>query len=61
MVLATNNTVLRASVGCSGHGFKFGRITGRLIADLCLEGWEGRSPFDLSLFHIDRLALQPAA
>lgn len=36
---------------CSGHGFKFASAIGELHADLLTEG---RSPFDLSPFRLDR-------
>jgi sarcosine oxidase len=43
--------VLLASI-CSGHGFKFSSAFGEILADLLLEG---RSSFDLTLFHLERL------
>jgi sarcosine oxidase len=39
---------------CSGHGFKFSSLTGKLLADLALTGHTG---FDLSPFAIGRRAL----
>ncbi|HEY4289290.1 MAG TPA: N-methyl-L-tryptophan oxidase [Puia sp.] len=36
---------------CSGHGFKFSSLTGQLLCQLAIEG---RTPFDLSPFRIDR-------
>lgn len=42
---------------CSGHGFKFSVIIGRLLADLALEG---RTGFDLSPFSINRDAIRGA-
>lgn len=44
--------------GFSGHGFKFGPVLGEILADLALEG---RSSFDLSLFGLNRFALQTTA
>ena len=41
------------AAGFSGHGYKFCSVVGEIMADLALEG---RSPFDLSLFGIGRLA-----
>lgn len=40
---------------CSGHGFKFSSLTGRLLADLSLDKDPG---FDLSPFSIGRTALR---
>ncbi len=41
---------------CSGHGFKFSSLTGRLLSDMAM----GRpARFDLSSFSIARPALQP--
>ena len=39
---------------CSGHGFKFSSLTGKLLGDLALRG---RTDFDLSPFAIGRRAL----
>ena len=39
---------------CSGHGFKFSSLTGKLLCDLALKG---RTDFDLSPFAIGRKAL----
>ena len=39
---------------CSGHGFKFSAIIGRLLADLALKG---RTDFDLTPFSIHRKSL----
>jgi len=39
---------------CSGHGFKFSTIIGRLLADLALERPSG---FDLTPFSIQRKVL----
>jgi sarcosine oxidase len=39
---------------CSGHGFKFSSLTGKLLADLALRG---HTEFDLSPFAIGRSAL----
>ncbi len=39
---------------CSGHGFKFSSLTGRLLSDMALDKDPG---FDLSPFSIDRAAL----
>ena len=39
---------------CSGHGFKFSSAIGEVLADLIATG---KSSFDLSLFKIDRLAI----
>jgi sarcosine oxidase len=39
---------------CSGHGFKFSSLTGRLLADMALDKDTG---FDLAPFSIDRAAL----
>jgi monomeric sarcosine oxidase len=37
--------------GCSGHGFKFGPVIGKILADLA----QGRTPdFDLGLFRAER-------
>lgn len=38
---------------CSGHGFKFASVIGEVLADLATDR---RSPLDLDLFRIDRLA-----
>ena len=37
--------------GFSGHGFKFSNITGKILADLILEG---QTDFDISLFSAER-------
>lgn len=42
---------------CSGHGFKFSSLTGKLLADLVLKG---HSEFDLSPFAINRKTLKSA-
>jgi sarcosine oxidase len=39
---------------CSGHGFKFSSLTGKLLGDLALQG---HTEFDLSPFAIGRAAL----
>jgi sarcosine oxidase len=39
---------------CSGHGFKFSSVIGEVLADLAMDK---ASPFDLSLFRFDRLAV----
>ena len=39
---------------CSGHGFKFSSLTGKLLGDLALRG---RTDFDLSAFAIGRRTL----
>jgi sarcosine oxidase len=39
---------------CSGHGFKFSSLTGKLLGDLALKG---RTDFDLSSFAIGRKVL----
>ena len=39
---------------CSGHGFKFSSLTGKLLGDLALHG---HTEFDLSPFAIGRTAL----
>lgn len=43
---------------CSGHGFKFSVIIGRLLADLALQG---RTDFDLAPFSIRRRAITAPA
>lgn len=40
---------------CSGHGFKFAPVVGELVADLATNGG---SSFDLSLFALNRRALE---
>lgn len=42
---------------CSGHGFKFASAIGEVVADLVIAG---NSPFDLSLFKLDRRACSTA-
>jgi monomeric sarcosine oxidase len=39
---------------CSGHGFKFGAVIGRVLADLALHG---TTAFDIVRFRLDRPAL----
>ncbi|MDA8345603.1 MAG: hypothetical protein M0Z66_08980 [Thermaerobacter sp.] len=39
--------------GFSGHGYKFASVMGEILAGLALDG---RSPFDLSLFRLDRFS-----
>jgi sarcosine oxidase len=39
--------------GFSGHGYKFASVMGEILADLALEG---KSPFDLRLFRLDRFS-----
>jgi sarcosine oxidase len=39
---------------CSGHGFKFGPIVGRMLADLALSG---ETPYPTARFRLDRPAL----
>jgi sarcosine oxidase len=41
---------------CSGHGFKFSSLTGKLLGDLALKG---HTDFDLSPFAIRRQSLNP--
>jgi sarcosine oxidase len=39
---------------CSGHGFKFGAVIGRVLADLALQG---ATAYDIERFRLDRPAL----
>jgi sarcosine oxidase len=39
---------------CSGHGFKFGAVLGRVLADLALHG---TTAYDIARFRLDRPAL----
>jgi glycine/D-amino acid oxidase-like deaminating enzyme len=39
---------------CSGHGFKFGVVIGRVLADLATHG---ETPHDIERFRLDRPAL----
>ncbi len=39
---------------CSGHGFKFGVVIGRILADLATHG---ATPHDIGRFRLDRPAL----
>jgi sarcosine oxidase len=39
---------------CSGHGFKFGAVIGRVLADLALHG---ATTYDIARFRLDRPAL----
>lgn len=39
---------------CSGHGFKFGTVIGRILADLALRG---TTAYDIARFRLDRPAL----
>ena len=39
---------------CSGHGFKFGVVIGRILADLATRG---ATPHDIDRFRLDRPAL----
>jgi sarcosine oxidase len=39
---------------CSGHGFKFGAVLGRILADLALRG---ATVYDIARFRLDRPAL----
>jgi sarcosine oxidase len=39
---------------CSGHGFKFGSVIGRVLADLALHG---TTAYDIARFRLDRPAL----
>ena len=39
---------------CSGHGFKFGAVIGRILADLALHG---ATAYDIARFRLDRPAL----
>jgi sarcosine oxidase len=39
---------------CSGHGFKFGAVIGRILADLALRG---ATAYDIARFRLDRPAL----
>jgi glycine/D-amino acid oxidase-like deaminating enzyme len=41
---------------CSGHGFKFGAVIGRILADLALHGTTAN---DIARFRLDRPALHP--
>jgi sarcosine oxidase len=43
---------------CSGHGFKFASVIGEALADLALQR---SSPYDLSLFKLERLATEHSA
>jgi sarcosine oxidase len=43
------------AAGFSGHGFKFASVVGEIMADLSLDGG---SRMDLSLFRLDRFAVQ---
>ena len=40
---------------CSGHGFKFAPVIGRIVADLAVRG---TTAHDISRFRLDRPALQ---
>jgi sarcosine oxidase len=40
---------------CSGHGFKFGAVIGRILADLALRG---ATAYDIARFRLDRPALK---
>ncbi|HJZ50156.1 MAG TPA: N-methyl-L-tryptophan oxidase [Roseiflexaceae bacterium] len=40
---------------CSGHGFKFGAVIGRILADLALHG---ATSYDIGRFRLDRPALK---
>jgi len=40
---------------CSGHGFKFGAVVGRILADLALRS---ATAYDIGRFRLDRPALQ---
>jgi len=40
---------------CSGHGFKFSSALGELLADLFVTG---QTPYDVSLFRLERLELE---
>jgi sarcosine oxidase len=40
---------------CSGHGFKFGAVIGRILADLALRG---ATAYDIARFRLDRKALK---
>jgi len=40
---------------CSGHGFKFGAVIGRVLADLALHG---TTAYDIARFRLDRPALR---
>src|SRR5256885_6724200 len=44
--------------GFSGHGFKFGVLIGRILADLAMKG---TTPYDISLFSVKRLLEAPSA
>ena len=37
---------ITVGAGCSGHGFKFGPLTGRILAGLCLDGITDVPPFE---------------
>ena len=39
---------------CSGHGFKFGVVIGRILADLAVQGATG---YPIERFRLDRPAL----
>jgi glycine/D-amino acid oxidase-like deaminating enzyme len=47
------NPAVLVAAGFSGHGFKFGPLVGRIIADLATTG---RTEGDLSRFRLDRFA-----
>ncbi|MGI8873299.1 MAG: N-methyl-L-tryptophan oxidase [Egibacteraceae bacterium] len=47
------NPAVLVAAGFSGHGFKFGPLVGRIIADLATTG---RTDGDLSRFRLDRFA-----
>ena len=57
---ATHNSVNSAhpqiviASPCSGHGFKFGAVIGRVLADLALHG---ATAYDIARFRLDRPAL----
>jgi sarcosine oxidase len=45
------------AVPCSGHGFKFAVVIGRILADLATEGTTG---YDIGRFRFDRPTLAVA-
>ncbi len=43
------------AAGFSGHGFKFGSLVGRILADLAVTG---STPYPITAFRLDRPALK---
>ena len=43
---AVNHEVVIVGAGFSGHGFKFGPLTGRILAELVMDGVTTVAPFE---------------